>query len=138
MLEDWLAGVIDFNGHIGVRLGSRQLQPYISIYSRKRENLEWLREIHPDFSLPILIGKRLFMSQIVSISGMRDLLSKLDGKLMILHRPAELVLEFCNLRLEHSNESYNLRELQLVAEVIKLTSRKSTLDQRLEALEQWV
>lgn len=138
MLESWLAGVIDFNGHIGVRLGTRQLQPYISIYSRKRRSLEMIREIWPDFSYPALLSRNLFMSQIVSISGAKKLLDMVGGELMILHEPAKLALEFCNLRLGHPTESYTLRELQIVEDLIRTTSRQSTLDQRLEALEQWV
>lgn len=137
MLEDWLAGVVDFNGHIGVRLGSRQLQPYVSIYSRNRDNLEMLREVWPDFSNPIFMSRNLFMSQIVSISGTKRLLDRVGDGLMILGDPARLALEFCNLRLGHLNQPYNLRELQIVEELIRITSRKSTLDRRLQTLEKW-
>lgn len=138
MLEDWLAGVVDFNGHIGMRLGRRQLQPYIAIYSRKRENLEMLREMWPDFSLPIYVSKNLYMCQIVSIRGALRLLTGILNKMYILHNPAELTVEFCKSRLSHPNGKYTLPELQLVRRIITLTSRPASLEQRLEVLEQWV
>lgn len=138
MLEDWLVGVVDFNGHIGMRLGKRQLQPYIMIYSRKRGNLKMLREVWPDFSLPIYVSKNLYMSQIVSIRGMLRLLNLVLPRMHILHNVGGLTVEFCKSRLQHVNEKYTLPELQLVRRIITLTSRPASLEQRLEVLEQWL
>ena len=138
MLEEWLAGVLDFNGSISIRLGKVQLQPYVAIYSRKRNYLEWLREMYPNFSRPANISKNLFMIQIVSIRGTYDLLSSVLPHLNILREIARKVVRFCEMRLNHINTTYDLAELQLVQEIVKLTSRPSSLPQRLAVIEQWL
>lgn len=138
MLDCWLAGVLDFCGKIGVRLGRKQLQPYIAIYSRKKEYLVWLREIFPEFSQPVLISKNLHMSQVVSIRGTLKILRMVAPHLYIQNEVSAKVVNFCEMRLTHLNEPYNLAELQLIREVVIMTSRRSTVEKRLAVLEQWL
>jgi len=137
MLEQWLAGVLDFNGSIGIRTGARQIQPYIAIYTRHREYLEQLREVWPGFSPPMFITRNVFMSQIVSIRGTLNILEKTQPYLNRLYEIAETVIKFCRSRLEHINVRYTIYELQLVEDVLRKTARPATLTRRLEVLEQW-
>lgn len=138
MLEPWLAGVLDFNGTVGIRLGSRQLQPYIAVYNRRRDHLEQLREVWPDFSIPVFVSRNIYMSQIVSIRGTLKILQSTLPHLNHLHDVAENVIAFCEARLEHPNEKYNIRELQLARGIVEATSRPSSLTRRLEALKKWL
>ena len=138
MLEPWLAGVLDFNGTVGMRLGSRQLQPYIAVYNRKRDYLDQLREVWPEFSAPVFVSRNLYMSQIVSIKGTLKILRDTLPHLNHLHDVAKKVIAFCEARLEHPNEKYNIHELQLAGDIVKATSRPSALVRRLEVLEKWL
>jgi len=138
MLESWLAGVLDFNGTLGIRLGSRQMQPYIAVYSKNKEYLEQLRDLWPDFSVPVFVSRNLYMSQIVSISGTLKMLEEVFPYLYRLSDVAETIVKFCKSRLDHPNEKYSIYELQLAQEVIEKTSRPGNLTRRLEVLDKWV
>ncbi len=138
MLEPWLAGVLDFNGTAGIRLGTRQLQPYIAVYSRRHNYLSQLREVWPEFSVPVFISRNLYMSQIVSIRGTLKILQSTLPHLNHLHDVAESIITFCEARLEHPNEKYSVYELQLARDIVKITSRPSSLVRRLEVLEKWL
>jgi len=137
MLEPWLAGVLDFNGTIGIRLGSRQMQPYIAVYSRRSDYLDDLREVWPDFSVPIFVSRNLYMSQIVSIQGTLKILQSTQPHLNHLHDVSKIVIEFCESRLEHPNEKYSIHELQLARDIVEATSRPSAVVRRLEVLKRW-
>ena len=138
MLEPWLAGVLDFNGTVGIRLGSRQLQPYLAVYSRRHDYLNQLREVWADISVPIFVSRNLYMSQIVSIRGTLRILKSTLPHLNHLHDVASVIIKFCESRLEHPNEKYSIYELQLVRDIVKATSRPSTMPRRLEVLEKWL
>lgn len=137
MLEQWLAGVLDFNGSIGIRTGMRQIQPYIAIYSRNKKYLEDLRQVWTGFSSPMFVTRNLFMSQVVSIRGTLNILEKTQPYLNRLYEIAETVIKFCKSRLEHINVKYTIYELQLVEDVLRKTARPAALTRRLEVLEQW-
>jgi len=138
MLEPWLAGVLDFNGTVGIRLGSRQLQPYIAVYNRRSDYLDQLREVWPDFSVPVFVSRNLYMSQIVSIRGTLRILQSTLPHLNHLHDIAEDVIAFCEARLEHPNEKYTIHELQLAKGIVEVTSRPSAVVRRLEVLKKWL
>ncbi len=132
-----LAGILDFNGKMGFRFGKKQLQPYLAIYMDDPGKLHWLRMLEPSFSQPAFVSRNTYMSQIISISGVQNLLNRTLDKLEILHPVAEKVMRFCDLRLKHPNEKYTLGELQLVQEIVRMTSRPAAVERRLRVLKEW-
>ena len=132
-----LATIVDFNGSIGVRLGSRQLQPYIIIYSKHRDCLDWLYDMHPEFSHPVQVNRKLHMIQVISLRGVKKILDDTLPYLQRLDETGEIALKFCNSRLDHPTVPYSLGELQMIRNIIIQTSRPSAIKRRLTILEKW-
>ena len=132
----WLAGFIDATGTIGIRLGEKQFQPYIAIFSNRKDRLEELKVLFPRFSIPYYISRRTYMSQIVSIQGVYETLDGILPFLRILRNIGEKVLELCRSRLNHGE--YSIRELQLVREIISLSDYQGSVSKRIETLEKYL
>jgi len=132
----WLAGFIDATGTIGIRLGEKQFQPYIALFSNRKDRLEELKVLFPRFSIPYYISRRTYMSQIVSIQGVYETLDGILPFLRILRNIGEKVLELCRSRLNHGE--YSIRELQLVREIISLSDYQGSVSKRIETLEKYL
>ena len=137
MLAEQLATVLDFNGSVNVRLGSKQLQPYVIVYSRHRECLDWLHNFYPEFSHPVQVNRKLHMIQVVSLRGVKKILDDTLSYLQRLDEIGEITLKFCNSRLEHPTVPYSLGELQMIRDIVVQTSRPSAVKRRLTVLEKW-
>ncbi len=137
MSIEQLATILDFNGSVGIRLGSKQLQPYIVIYSKHRGCLDWLYDMYPGFSHPVQVNRKLHMIQVVSLRGVKKILGDTLPYLQRLDEVGEIALKFCSSRLEHPTVPYSLGELQIIRNIIIQTSRPSAMKRRLEVLEKW-
>ena len=132
-----LAAVLDVNAQINVRLAQTQIQPFIRIYHREKERLDWFREKHPEFSKPSFVSRNTFMTQLISIEGIHSVLDTSLPYLDYIYPIAKKTLDYCDSRLSHPNQPYSPYELKLVKEIITMSSEKNTMVKRLRRLNNY-
>lgn len=131
-----LANVMDMNGKINVRLGLKQIQPFIRIYHREKERLDWFVEKHPDFSRPKIISRNTFMTQLISIEKIHSTLEDTLPYLDYTYHISKKAFDYCDSRLSHPNLPYTPYELKLVREIISMMSGNN-ITRRLKRLEHY-
>lgn len=132
-----LASVLDMNGKINVRLGLNQIQPFIRIYHREKERLDWFRERYPDFSKPSIVSRNTFMTQLISIEGIHSVLDTSLPYIEYIYPIAQKTFDYCESRLSHPNQPYTPHELKLVKSIINMSTQDSKILNRLRRLENY-
>lgn len=134
----YVAAITDGEGMITVSVkknradphkGGSPLTPLIGISNSKKELIDWLHSIL--FGSTIKTGKEdiqrnrkaVWAVQVARLLDVKCLLEQILPYLKVKRRQAELVLEFCNVRLEDSWATYNPRLFEIAKEVRKLNRK---------------
>ncbi|MCJ7759985.1 LAGLIDADG family homing endonuclease [Candidatus Bathyarchaeota archaeon] len=128
----YLAGFFDGEGCISIhRHADRKtkrgfvLVPRITITNTKKEIIEWFEPF--GFSNRCITnGKNaniLYRTELERLEAVRAFLQKMSLVLTLKRKQADLVLEFCNSRLENRTYCYTERELKIREELQILNKR---------------
>lgn len=134
----YVAATIDGEGTITVSVkknnadperGGAPLTPLIGISNTKKELIDWLHSIL--FGSTMRTSKKdvkrnrkaVWAVQVARLLDVKALLEQVLPYLKVKRRQAELVLQFCNLRLKDTWATYNPRLFEIAKEVRKLNRK---------------
>ena len=141
VVKVYVAGLLDGEGMITVSVkknkadpqkGGSPLTPVISISNTKKELMVWLSTnvagctIKTDYDTEK--RKDVFAFQIARLLDVQALLEQVLPFLIVKKRQAELVLEFCNVRLQDKWMEYNPRLFEITKEV-RYLNRKGKMSE---------
>ena len=107
--------------------GGSPLTPIISIANTKKELMTWLSTNIAGCTLKQGYDSRnrkdVFTFQIARLLDVKALLEQVLPYLIVKRRQAELLLEFCNLRLKDKWMTYNPRLFEIAKEIRHLNKK---------------
>ncbi|MBA7490225.1 hypothetical protein ES702_00760 [subsurface metagenome] len=127
-----IAWSIEWEGMISMRKKTNQLAPVVAIQCTKLELIDGFHKlvgrigkIYGPYHRKNPNAKPLYGWKLYTLKEIRDFCEQIIPFLITKKRQAELVLEFCNLRLSRPayNYPYTQREKNIVCEVAKLNER---------------
>jgi hypothetical protein len=129
----YICGLIDGEGCIGIekqkRKGGFMLRPYIHITNTNSEVIDYARNVLGggiEIQRKKPPEKDVYVLRIYNTKLLVETLSRIKDKLILKKRQAELVLEFCQSRINGAVDrglGYSDRELELYEELRKLNKR---------------
>jgi len=131
----YIAGFLDGEGMITIAVHDNRarsdhsvsLLPLISIANTDREQMEWLHGLLQGSILLTSTGRRgcktAYILQLSQLRNVKSLLEQLLPYLRVKKRQAQLVLEFCNIRLQEQLGKRCDRAFEIAKEVRDLNKR---------------
>lgn len=102
------------------------LRPIISLVNTSQPLIKWLRPRLGNCTLKkphTKTRKAVYILQIARLMDIKTLLEQISPYLIVKKKQAELLLEFCNLRLQGKWREYNPRLWEIAKEIRKLNRR---------------
>jgi hypothetical protein len=113
----YLASALDGTGGLSLGLNSYG-QPFVrlTVRSRSAQWLHYLRNMFPEFTQPMKMGKNSLSHEmcVIKVADVVKLLSGLEGKLFTLRERAEVSLRYCKSRAQHPHYPLLMNELQML------------------------
>lgn len=147
----YIAGIIDGEGSISLRLRRHEfnqgwdIRPKITVDNTNKEVTEWLKDhtggrVSPKpIYRPAHLGKKpIWLYRLTGIVNIRALLEELLPLLIIKHEHAEIMLEYCNLRMQRWKKPYTNQEFDLANRLRALNGHKPVVSLELKPKKRYI
>lgn len=128
----YLAGLIDGEGTVSVKLVGHRRTAWLSIANTSTELMDWLRATIPGPGAHMRAhriraeGRRQVFSFLIIGLGWLPLFEALEPLLIVKRPQMRLLIEFCRIRLsQHNKAPWTERQRRIVAEIRALNTRWS-------------